>query len=109
MEQARLAAPVYMLHPVIFAAQSLPYLLAAGLWLPWSSPRAGAIAQVLACLLSLSAVLLYIPMVTGLLATGGDMVGQGFFLIAICTTASILLVTLVAFGTLWRRHRIPRP
>jgi hypothetical protein len=106
---ARPGMAVYMLHPVIFAAQSLPYLLAAGLWLPWSSPRTGAIGQLLAGLLFLSAVLLYIPMVTGLVATGGDMVGLGFFLIAICTTASILLVTLVAFGTLWLRHRVPRP
>lgn len=106
---ARPGMSVYLLHPAIFAAQALPYVVAAGLWLPWSSPHASTIGQVLAGLLFLVAVLLYIPMVTGLWATGGDMVGLGFFLIAICTTLSLLLVTLVAFGVLWLRHRVPRP
>ena len=41
-------------------------------------------------------------------ATGGDMVALGFFLIAIGTTLSLLLVTLVAFGMLWLRQRGPR-
>ena len=105
---ARPGMATYLLNPVIFAAQSLPYLLAAGLWLPWRSPRASAIGQVLAGLLFLVAALLYIPMVTGLWPTGGDMVGLGFFLIAIGTTLSILLVTLGAFGMLWLRRRVPR-
>ena len=87
----------YLLQPTIFAVQSLPYLLAAGLWLPWGSPRASRIGQVLASLLFLVAVLLYIPMLTGLWPTGGDMVALGFFLIAIGTTLSILFITLVAF------------
>jgi hypothetical protein len=100
---------VYLLHPAIFAAQALPYVVGAGLWLPWSSPRAGSIGQVLAGLLFLVAVILYLPIVTGLWATGGDMVGLGFFLIAIGTTLSLLLATLVAFGVLWLRHRVPRP
>lgn len=99
----------YLLHPMIFAAQVLPYALAAGLWLPWSSPRAGSMGQALAGLLLLAALLLYVPMLTGLWATGGDMIGLGFFLIAICTAASILLVTLAAFGALWLRGRAPRP
>ena len=95
----------YLLNPVVFAAQSLPYLLAAGLWLPRRSARASTIGQVLAGLLLLVASLLYIPMITGLWATGGDMVALGFFLIAIGTTVSLLLVTLVAFGILWLRQR----
>ena len=61
----------YLLNPVVFAAQSLPYLLAAGLWLPWRSARASTIGQVLAGLLLLVASLLYIPMITGLWTTGG--------------------------------------
>jgi hypothetical protein len=105
---ARPGMAVYLLNPVVFAAQSLPYLLAAGLWLPWRSPRVGTIGQVLAGLLFVVAALLYIPMVTGLWTTGGDMVALGFFLIAIGTTLSLLLVTLVAFGMLWLRQRIPR-
>ena len=95
----------YFLQPMIFALQAFPYLLAAGLWLPWRSPRAGAVAQTLAGVLFLSAVLLYVPMITGLWSSGGDMVGLGFILIAIGTTSGLLLVTLVAFGTLWLRHR----
>ncbi len=105
---ARPGMAIYLLNPVVFAAQSLPYLLAAGLWLPWRSPRASTIGHVLAGLLFLVAALLYIPMVTGLWATGGDMVALGFFLIAIGTTLSILLVTLGAFGILWLRQRVPR-
>ena len=38
----------YLLNPIVFAAQSLPYFLAAGLWLPWRSARASTIGQVLA-------------------------------------------------------------
>src|SRR5262245_26375221 len=71
----------YLLNPIVFAAQSLPYLLAAGLWLPWRSARAGTIGQVLAGVLLLVASVLYIPMITGLWPTGGDMVALGFFLI----------------------------
>ena len=105
---ARPGMAVYLLNPVVFAAQSLPYLLAAGLWLPWRSPRAGTIGQVLAGLLFLVAALLYIPMITGLWATGGDMVALGFFLIAIGTSLSVLFVTLVAFAMLWLRLRVSR-
>jgi len=105
---ARPGMSVYLLNPVIFAAQSLPYLLAAALWLPWRSPRASSIGQVLAAVLFLVAALLYIPMITGLWPTGGDMVALGFFLITIGTTVSLPLVTLVAFGMLWLRQRGPR-
>ena len=105
---ARPGMAVYLLNPVVFAAQSLPYLLAAGLWLPWRSPRAGTIGQVLAGLLFLVAALLYIPMITGLWATGGDMVALGFFLIALGTSLSVLFVTLVAFAMLWLRLRVSR-
>jgi hypothetical protein len=102
---ARPEVGFYLLQPMIFAVQSLPYLLAAGLWLPWGSPRAGRIGQVLAGLLFLVAVLLYIPILTGLWPTGGDMVALGFFLIAIGTILFILFVTLVAFCMLWLSHR----
>jgi len=88
----------YLLNPVVFAAQSLPYFLAAGLWLPWRFARASTIGQVLAGLLLLVASLLYIPMI---------MIALGFFLITIGTTVSLLLVTLVAFGILWLRQRGP--
>ena len=98
----------YLLNPVVFAAQSLPYFIAAGLWLPWRSARANTIGQVLAGLLLLVALGLYVPMITGLWPTGGDMVALGFFLIAISTSLSVLFVTLVAFGMLWLRQRVSR-
>ncbi len=99
----------YLLNPEILGTQSVPYLLAAGLWLPLRSPRASAAGQVLAGVLFVVAVLLYIPMVTGLLPTGGDMVGLGFLLIAAVTTVSILLVSLIVFGVLWLRQRAASP
>jgi hypothetical protein len=95
----------YLLQPAIFAVQSVPYVLAAGLWLPWRSPQARRAGRVLASVLFLIDVLLYVPMLTGLWPTGGDMVALGFFLITIVTTSSILLVSLVAFGVLWYRQR----
>jgi hypothetical protein len=103
---ARPGMAVYLLNPLVFVAQCLPYLVAAGLWLPWRSARASTIGQVLAGLLFLVAAFLYIPMITGLWATGGDMVGFGFFLIAIGRTLSLLLVTLVVFVILWLRQRV---
>jgi hypothetical protein len=52
---ARPGMAVYLLNPMIFAAQCLPYLVAAGRWLPWRSVRASTIGQVLAGLLFLVA------------------------------------------------------
>ena len=74
---ARPGRAVYLLNPVVFAAQSLPYFLAAGLWLPWRSARASTIGQVLAGLLFLVAALLYIPVITGLWATVGTWLPWG--------------------------------
>jgi hypothetical protein len=98
----------YLLHAEIFAGQSLPYLLAAVLWLPWRSARACELGQVLAGLLLLAAGLLYVPMLTGLWATGGDMVGLAFLAIAGVLTVSLVLITLAACGMLWLRDRVPR-
>ena len=95
----------YLLQPEIIAGQCLPYVLAALLWLPWRAPDGIRAGQVLAGLLLLSAVLLYIPVLTGLLPTGGDMVGLGYLLIAAVTTAAIPVLTVAALGLLWFRHR----
>lgn len=106
---ARPGMRVYLLNPTIIAAQAVPYLLAAGLWLPWSPPRGGAITQALAAVLFLAAVALYVPMIAGLWTTGGDMVGLGFLLIAICTAVTLLFSTLLAFAIQWWRERAPGP
>ena len=109
---ARPGMALWLLNPVIFAAQCLPYLVAAGLWLPWRSARASTIGKVLAGLLFLVAAFLYIPIITGLWDVWdglpvGDMVAFSFILIAIGTTLSLVVVTLMAFGILWLRQRGP--
>ena len=94
-------ARFYLLQPMIFAGQVFPNLLAAGLWLPWRSARTERVGLRLAVLLFAASVLLYIPILTGILPTGGDMIGLGYILIALITTVSILAATLVGFGVSW--------
>ncbi len=98
-------ARFYLLQPMIFAGQVLPNLLAAGLWLPWRSARASKVGLLLALLLFVASALLYIPVVTGILPTGGDMIALGYILVALVTTASILIATLVAFSVSWVLNR----
>jgi len=86
----------YLLHPLIFGVLVLPYLVAALLWLPWRTSLAGEAEPVLAGLLCFAAVVLYVPMITGLWRTGGDMVGLGFLLIGLVTTACVVFATIVA-------------
>ena len=95
----------YLLHPLIFASQAAPYLLAAALWLPWRSAPGATAGQVLAGLLLLSAALLYLPMLTGLFPVGGDMVGLGFIMFGGVTALGIVVATLVAHGILYLRRR----
>jgi hypothetical protein len=106
---ARPGLAIYLLHPAIVVAQSLPYLVAASLWLPWRSPPAGRLGQWLARVLLLATAALYIPMLIGWWSTGGDMVGLAFFMIAAGLVVSILLATLVTYTALWLRARRPRP
>ena len=94
----------YLFHPVLFAIQAAPYLLAALLWLPKRFRLSAASAQVLAALLFLSSVLFYIPMLVGLVPTGGDMIGLAFVAIAIGTGVGIVVITLVAYGVQWMRR-----
>ena len=95
----------YLLPPVLFAGQAAPYLLAAALWLPWRSPPATTIGLGLAGVLLLTAGLLYIPMLTGLVPMGGDMVGLAFVSIAAATALVLVVATLVAHGLLYLRRR----
>jgi hypothetical protein len=101
----RSGARFYLLQPMIFAMQAIPYVLAAGLWLPWRSACTSTIGVRLAGVLFFADVLLYVPILTGLLPTGGDMIALGFLMIAMVTTVSILVVTLAAFGVSWMRRR----
>jgi hypothetical protein len=94
-------ARFYLLQPVIYIWQPIPYALAAALWLPWRSERARKVGVVLARLLFIGAALFYVPALTGLVPTGGDMIGLGYILFAIVTTAAVLVATLVGFGVSW--------
>jgi len=102
-------ARFYLLQPVVFGAQVVPNLVAAALWLPWRSARAGKVALVLAGILFVGSALFYLPMATGLVPTGGDMIALGYILFAIVTLAAILASTLIAFLLSWilakRTHR----
>lgn len=59
----------------------------------------------LAGLLLVVDVLLYIPILTDVVPTGGDMVGLGYVMIGLCTTIGVVVVTVVAFSVVWLRHR----
>ena len=91
----------YLLQPIVFGAQVIPNLVAAVLWLPWRSPRASKVALVLAGILFAASALFYIPIVTGLVPTGGDMIALGYVLFALVTGASIVVATVIGFAVSW--------
>jgi hypothetical protein len=95
----------YLMHPELLLAQAVPYLLCAGLWLPWRNPSVATTALALSGLLLLVALLLYVPMLLRPRSVGGDMVGLGFLMIAGVTTAAVAVASLGAFGFLWWRRR----
>ncbi len=97
----------YLLHPLILAGQTVPYLVCAALWLPWKARNAETTALILAAILLLAALVLYLPMLLAR-APGGDMVGLAFILISTVTTGAILLGSAIAGLVLWLRVR-PNP
>jgi hypothetical protein len=98
-----------LVHPVILAGQVVPYLVCAGIWLPWRASAAATTALILAALLLLTALLLYSPMLWSPEAQGGDMLGLAFILISMVTTAAVLVGSAVALLVLCRRRRGRRP
>lgn len=98
-------ARFYLLQSIVFGAQVIPNLVAAALWLPWRSARAAKVGLILAGLLFGASVLLYIPVLTGIVPTGGDMIALGYVLFAFVTVASILVATVVAFAVSWMLGR----
>lgn len=103
-----LAAPhlsVYLLNPVILLGQAAPYLLCAGLWLPWRASAAAMTALILAGLLLIAALAAYLPMLLSPGAQGGDMVGFAFILISIVTTLALILGSAIAGLLLWLRFK----
>jgi putative effector of murein hydrolase LrgA (UPF0299 family) len=98
-------ARFYLLQPIVFGAQVVPNLVAAALWLPWRAARTSRVALVLAAVLFGTSALFYIPIVTGIVPTGGDMIALGYVLFAIVTLVSILGATAVAFAVSWMLER----
>lgn len=96
---------VYLLHPTILVGQAVPYVLCAGLWLPWRTPAADTTALILAALLFLGAVVLYLPMLWSPGAHRGDMIGFAFILISLVTTVALLVGSAIAGLRLWFRLR----
>jgi hypothetical protein len=102
---AQPGARFYLLQPMIFAAQIVPNVIAASLWLPWRSAHAQAVGFVLARVLFVASALFYLPIVTGIVPTGGDMIGLGYMLIAIVTGIAIAIATMIGFAVSWALQR----
>ena len=98
-------ARFYLLQPVIFGAQAIPNLVAAALWLPWRSARASNVGLLLAGLLFAASILFYVPILTGIVPTGGDMIALGYLLFAFVTLVSILVATAIGFILSWMLAR----
>jgi hypothetical protein len=106
-----LAAPrlsIYLMHPVIPIGQAVPYLVCAAIWLPLRSPAAAAPRLILAALLFAVALALYLPVLWAPGKHGGDMIGLAYILIALVTTAAVVLGSATAGLVLWLRHRARR-
>ena len=103
-----LAAPhlsVYLLNAYVVLGQAVPYLVCAGLWLPWRAPAAARIALILSGLLFLVALVLYLPMLWAPGAQGGDMIGFAFLLISTVTTLALVSGSAISAVGLWLHVR----
>jgi hypothetical protein len=98
-------ARFYLLQPLIFEWQAFPNLLAAGLWLPWRSAWASQAALWLSGVLFVASALFYLPLMTGIQPTSGDMIALGYILFALVTAALIVVATIIGFGVAWYLHR----
>ena len=95
----------YLLQPMIFITQLVPNLVAAVLWLPWRSARANRVALALSCVYFVGSALFCIPVMTGILPTGGDMIGLGYFLFAAVSVVLVVAISAIAFSVSWLRER----
>ena len=103
-----LSTPAYLIHVrpgsavyhrnlFVFASQVIPYAACAALWLPSRNPSAPKIAFRLSTALFVAACLLYVPVFAHPEIVGGDMVGLGYILVSLVTTAAVVAISLVAF------------
>ena len=98
----------YLLQAPLVAIESVPYVVAAVLWLPPRSPDGVKIGRRLATVLCGAALLIHVPMLIGLWPVGGDMVGFGFMLISIGTTIGVVIATAAFHAVTWvgRRRKV---
>ena len=101
------AAPseaVYHRNGMVLLMQTIPYAVCGALWLPSRHPSAPKILLRLSILLLIAACLLYAPWWIHP-GPGGDMVGLGYILICVVTTAAIVALSIIAFVALWWSDR----
>ena len=66
-----------------------------------------SIGLILSGVLALCSCLLYAAILTGLIPTGGDMMGLGFLIIDAVTSLALIVLTLTAFALLRFRRKNP--
>jgi hypothetical protein len=95
----------YLMHPAVLAMQAVPYLLCAGLWLPWKARETGAPALVLSGLLLLGSAVFNLPMVVEPGRAAGDMISLAFMGVTLGATLVLLAGSLPWAMFIWWRRR----
>ena len=98
-------ARFYLRYPLVFGAQLAPSLVATALWLPWRSAGATRMGLILASVLCTASALVYVPVATGIVPTGGDMMAVGYVVIATGTLVSVVAATAIGFTAAWARDK----
>jgi len=101
----RPSSAVYHRNAFVFASQVIPYVVCAVLWLPASSASAPKIALGLSTALFVAACLLYVPVFMHPELVGGDMVGLGYILVCLVTTAAVVAISIIAVIVVAIRRR----
>ena len=101
----RPGSAVYHRNPFVFASQVIPYAVCAVLWLPAHGASAPKIALGLSTALFVAACLLYVPVFLHPELVGGDMVGLGYILVCLVTTAAVVAISIIAVITVVIRRR----
>jgi hypothetical protein len=101
----RPGSAVYHRNPYVFASQVIPYAVCAALWLPVRTASAAKIAFGLSTALFVAACLLYVPIFLHPELVGGDMVGLGYILVCLVTTAAVVAISIIAAIVVATRRR----
>src|SRR5262245_21737921 len=101
----RPSSAVYHRNLFVFACQIIPYAVCAVLWLPAQTASAPKIALGLSTALFVAACLLYVPVFMHPDWVGGDMVGLGYILVCLVTTAAVVAISIIAVTVVAIRRR----